>query len=161
VAFETIAARLEYPMFIVTAIAADDGERSGCLVGFTTQSSLKPARFLVCISHANHTHGVACRATTLAVHLAAAADRGLAELFGGQTDDRLDKFERCEWEPGPSGVPILARARDWFAGRVLKRFAVGDHDAFLLEPIEGEASGGNAPFLTSLQAASIEAGHPR
>jgi flavin reductase (DIM6/NTAB) family NADH-FMN oxidoreductase RutF len=158
-AFEAIVRRLEYPMFAVTAAA--DGVVAGCLVGFTTQCSLAPARFIACISHLNHTHRVASRASVLAVHLLSAAEADLAELFGGQTGDRLDKFELCEWQPGPGGAPILARCSDWFAGRVIERFPAGDHDAFVLEPVAGNADAGAARALTSLQTASILAGHPR
>jgi flavin reductase (DIM6/NTAB) family NADH-FMN oxidoreductase RutF len=156
--FEAIARRLEYPMFIVTAAA--EGEIAGCLVGFTTQCSLEPARFITCISRLNHTYRVARGAPVLAVHLLSGAERDLAELFGGATGDRLDKFERCEWQPGPGGAPILTRCNDWFAGRVLERFEAGDHDAFVLEPVAGDAGPEDTRALTSLEAASIEPGHP-
>ncbi|HEX4033667.1 MAG TPA: flavin reductase family protein [Solirubrobacteraceae bacterium] len=156
--FEAIARRLEYPMFVVTAAA--DGEIAGCLVGFTTQSGLTPARFIACISHLNHTNRVARRASVLAVHLLSSDDGDLAELFGGQTGDRIGKFERCQWQPGPGGAPILARCSDWFAGRVIERFEAGDHDAFVLEPVAGDAGDGSVRALTSLDAASIQPGHP-
>ena len=55
--FQEMVAGLDIPMFVVTA--ASGGERSGCLVGFSTQTSIDPPRFLVCISRANHTFGVA------------------------------------------------------------------------------------------------------
>jgi flavin reductase (DIM6/NTAB) family NADH-FMN oxidoreductase RutF len=157
--FEAIARRLEYPMFVVTAAGED--RRAGCLVGFTTQSSLEPLRFIVCISRANHTFGVARGASVVAVHLLSAADGDLAELFGARTGDSVDKFELCDWRSGPDGAPILTRCSDWFAGRVLERFEAGDHDAFLLEPVAGDAGGGDARAFTSLQAASIEPGHRR
>jgi flavin reductase (DIM6/NTAB) family NADH-FMN oxidoreductase RutF len=44
--FTKIMGSLDYPMLVVTAAAA--GERAGCLVGFATQASIDPARFLVC-----------------------------------------------------------------------------------------------------------------
>ncbi|HLW94602.1 MAG TPA: flavin reductase family protein [Solirubrobacteraceae bacterium] len=157
--FEAIAQRLEYPMFVVTA--AFEGERAGCLVGFTTQSSLDPLRFIACISRSNHTFAVARRASVVAVHLLSADDGDLAELFGGRSGDSIDKFELCEWQPGPGGAPILTRCSDWFAGRVLERFGAGDHDAFVLEPVAGDADSGATRALTSLQAASIRPGHPR
>jgi flavin reductase (DIM6/NTAB) family NADH-FMN oxidoreductase RutF len=42
--FDAFVAGLDYPMFVVTT--AHDGERAGCLVGFTTQVSLHPPRLL-------------------------------------------------------------------------------------------------------------------
>ena len=54
--FDSLVGDLDYPMFIVTACA--DGERAGCLIGFATQASIDPSRFLVCLSHNNRTYEV-------------------------------------------------------------------------------------------------------
>ena len=133
---QRLVASLNYPMVIVTATAGD--ERSGCLVGFSTQCSIHPARFLVCISHKNATHAVAMGAEVLALHLLAAEDVALSELFGEETGDEVDKFSRCEWDPGPQGVPLLRGSAGYIVGRVLRRDDVGDHTAFLIEPIAAE-----------------------
>ena len=47
-AFDAIVGNLEYPMFIVTTRAGE--EPLGCLVGFATQTSIDPPRFIVCLS---------------------------------------------------------------------------------------------------------------
>jgi flavin reductase (DIM6/NTAB) family NADH-FMN oxidoreductase RutF len=143
-------------MFIVTAAAG--GERSGCLVGFTAQCSIDPALFVVWLSIRNRTYRVARAADTLAVHLVPQEAGSLAELFGGSTGDEVDKFARCDWRPGPAGLPILDDCPDWFAGRVLERLPGGDHEGFLLEPFAGEAVGGTRP-LTFQRAKAIEPGH--
>ena len=121
---------IDYPMYIVTV--ADGERRAGCLVGFTTQCSIDPPRFLVCISVANHTFRVARAARVMVVHLVPEDGAGLAELFGSRTGDEVDKFARCEWAPGPEGTPVLAGCPNWFAGRILQRVPAGDHWAFLL-----------------------------
>ena len=41
------------------------------------------------------------------MHLVAADQRGLAELFGGETADEVDKLTQWPWREGPGGVPIL------------------------------------------------------
>jgi flavin reductase (DIM6/NTAB) family NADH-FMN oxidoreductase RutF len=46
--FNELMGELDYPMFIVTAAA--DSELAGCLVGFATQASIDPSRFLVCVA---------------------------------------------------------------------------------------------------------------
>ncbi|HEX6117540.1 MAG TPA: flavin reductase family protein [Solirubrobacterales bacterium] len=135
-AFEALVGELEYPMLIVTA--ASGGERAGCLVGFATQSSIDPPRYLVCVSRRNRTHRVAERAAVLAVHFVPSDREDLAELFGGETGDEIDKFERCEWREGPEGAPIVDGCRNWFAGEVLARLDLGDHTGFLLRPFGGE-----------------------
>ena len=154
--FEELVGQLDYQMFIVTACAG--GERAGCLVGFATQASIDPSRFLVGLSRRNRTFRVAQGAPALVVHFVPADADDLAELFGGETGDDIDKFARCAWRPGPGGAPILERLDHWFAGSVLEQVDLGDHVGFLLEPIEGEASGGQEPF-TFHRAKRIEPGH--
>lgn len=155
--FQGVMTGLDYPMAIVTAVGA--GERSGCLVGFSTQCSIHPPRFGVWISKKNHTYGVALQAETLVVHFPSADQRELADLFGGETGDEIDKFEHCEWEPGPDGVPLLSACRRWLAGRVVDRLDSGDHVGFVLEPFDG-ACGEPWPGQMSFQAVKrIEPGH--
>lgn len=157
-AFETIVGLLDYPMFIVTTRVGDD--RAGCLVGFTSQVSIHPARFLVGLSKRNYTYRVASRgATHLAVHLLTREHRDLARLFGGETGDRVDKFERCSWRDGPEGLPILSAAPAWFAGRVLNRFDVGDHVGHLIEPVAGCARPRLHDLVTFADVKDLEPGH--
>ncbi|MEX5636294.1 flavin reductase family protein [Parafrankia sp. FMc2] len=138
-AFHDAISAISYPMAIVTT--AVDGERSGCLIGFHTQCSINPPRYLVCISHTNHTFGLARRATHLALHLLDASDRALAELFGERTGDDFDKFAHCAWSPGPFGMPILTAPPAWFAGPVVAMTDVGDHSAFVISPTGSEYDG--------------------
>jgi flavin reductase (DIM6/NTAB) family NADH-FMN oxidoreductase RutF len=146
---------LDYPMFIVTVAAA--GERSGCLIGFATQASIDPARFVVCLSDKNRTYRVAQHAEFLGVHVVPADRDDLAKLFGSYTGDEIDKFEHCEWRDGPGGVPIVEGCPNWFAGRVLERLDAGDHQAILLEPVETGA--GPATQLSFHRAKRLEPGH--
>ena len=55
--FLDLTGELDFSMLVVTAF--DGRERAGCLVGFSTQCSIDPPRYLVCISTANHTARVA------------------------------------------------------------------------------------------------------
>jgi flavin reductase (DIM6/NTAB) family NADH-FMN oxidoreductase RutF len=154
--FNVLVGDLEYPMFIVTASAG--GEPLGCLVGFATQTSIDPPRFAVCLSHNNRTYREGHDAELLGVHCVPADAGDLAELFGGETTDEVDKFARCEWHEGPGGVPLLDGCPNRFVGRVLWRRDAGDHDAFLLEPIAAEATSGEAEF-TFHRAKRIDPGH--
>jgi flavin reductase (DIM6/NTAB) family NADH-FMN oxidoreductase RutF len=155
-AFEALVGDLDYPMLIVTASAGDD--RAGCLVGFATQSSIDPPRFVVCLSNKNRTFRIAGEAEVLVVHFVPADAGDLAELFGGETGDRLDKFAACEWRPGPGGAPVLARCENWFAGRIVERVVLGDHTGFVLEPVDAHVGEGFEEF-TFHRAKRIEAGH--
>jgi flavin reductase (DIM6/NTAB) family NADH-FMN oxidoreductase RutF len=154
-AFERLAATLDYPLYIVTAAAQN--EPAGCLVGFATQCSIHPPRFLACISKKNHTLELARRADVLAVHVIGEKDREIAEIFGGETSDEVDKFARVRWHYA-HGVPILDACERWFAGSVLGRIALGDHVGFLLEPIDTEQAA-TSEQLTFQAARDIEPGH--
>jgi flavin reductase (DIM6/NTAB) family NADH-FMN oxidoreductase RutF len=157
--FERLMGRLDVPMVIVTA-AAPDGERSGCLVGFSTQASIDPARYAVFISDKNHTHRVAAAAETVAVHFPTPADFALADLFGSETGDEVDKFAEVAWTPGPGGAPLLDDLPDRFVGRVLLRQPAGDHTLHLLEPIDAATSTSDGWRQLGFQATKpLEPGH--
>lgn len=156
-AFESLVSLLDYPMFVVTTAA--EGHLSGCLVGFTSQTSINPPRFLVGLSRKNHTFTVAQQAEHLAVHVLPRREQQVAELFGGQTGDSTDKFAECAWSPGPEGMPILDGAAAWFVGRILRRFDVGDHVGHLVEPVTGDAPEDLGELITFSDVRHIEPGH--
>lgn len=151
-------AGLDYPMFVVTAADPDSGERAGCLVGFATQCSIDPFRYVVCLSRTNHTHRVAATSRTLAVHALSADQHSLAALFGEQTGDDVDKFAECAWTPGPEGTPLLDDCPRRLVGRVLDRFDLGDHTGYLLAP--RQATGLNMPALMFSAVRDLRPGHP-
>lgn len=157
-AFEHLVGSLDPPVVIVTTVGAD-GARAGCLVGFTMQCSIHPARYLVGISVLNHTHRVAATAELLAVHLVPRAAAPLAQLFGGETGDEVDKFARCAWTAGPGEVPLLDDCPDRFVGRILDRVPqLGDHTGYVLAPVEAQGQAGD--HLTLRAVRQIAAGHP-
>jgi flavin reductase (DIM6/NTAB) family NADH-FMN oxidoreductase RutF len=155
--FHELVGELDHSMFIVTVRAGD--ELAGCLVGFATQSSIDPPRFLICLSRKNHTYQVANGSEALAVHFLPRQAEALARLFGGHSGDDVDKFAHCAWEPGPGGLPILQECGNWFLGRVLERLDLGDHVGFLLEPIAAHRDGSQTHFEFH-RAKNIAPGHP-
>ena len=155
-AFDELVGDLDSAMLIVTT--SDGEEREGCLVGFATAASVRPQRFLVCLSKNNRTFGLASQNGRMAVHVVPEDAGELAELFGGETGDEMDKFERCAWREGPEGLPVLEGCPAWFAARTLETVDAGDHVAFLLEPFAVERAGGVVPFRLS-RATAIDPGH--
>ncbi|TDB85075.1 flavin reductase [Actinomadura sp. 7K534] len=147
-------------MFVVTTVDPGTGSPAGCLVGFTTQTSIEPFRFLVCLSRQNQTYRTAEAATVLAVHVLGQDEdqRELAALFGSETGDEVDKFARCSWQPGPEGVPLLSGAQRHLVGRILERVTLGDHSGFLLEPVEVAIRTEAAP-LTFRSLPDMDPGH--
>lgn len=156
-AFHELVAGIDYPMFIVTTEA--DGEQSGCLVGFITQGSIHPARLVVMLSKNNHTYRVAQGATDLAVHFLHQGNHALSVLFGEETGDEIDKFERCSWSrvEGVS-APVLNGTRGFAAGRILGRMDAGDHVAHLVEVTAARVDGDGSQLAFSM-VKDMQPGH--
>lgn len=153
--FTKLMGMLNYPVFIVTTAVRD--RREGCVIGFATQTSVHPGRFLACLSRENRTFRLAREADALAVHLVAREQIELVELFGGETGDEIDKFERCEWSSGPQGMPILDGCPGWFVGTIGSRHDLGDHEGYLLSPVA--ACHGARELLYFQDVKDIEPGH--
>ena len=148
---------VNYPLYVVIARAGD--EVSGCLAGFVTQSSIKPAQFLICISKLNHTFGTARSSGGLALHVLGSDQRDVASHFGELTGDEVDKFAGIAWSPGMTGAPILAECAAWVEGPIMGRMDGGDHEAFLIR-VEDGGMGGHIGCFTLRDASGFEAGHP-
>jgi flavin reductase (DIM6/NTAB) family NADH-FMN oxidoreductase RutF len=156
-AFDGVSDVLDYPMFVVTT--AHDGHAAGCLVGFATQASIDPPRFLVGLSDKNHTHRIAQDASRLVVHVLDATSKDLARLFGETTGDDVDKFTRCSWRPGPDDVPVLDDAAAWFSGPVRERVRAGDHTAVLIDIDAAEVRRKPDRLLRLSEVDDLDPGH--
>jgi flavin reductase (DIM6/NTAB) family NADH-FMN oxidoreductase RutF len=161
---DAITSSADYPLYVVTACTGDDrgsggGDRGGCIVGFATQCSIEPVRFLICISKVNRTFAVAERAQSLGLHLLGSDQKEMASLFGETTGDTTDKFAHLSWSRGVTGVPILAECAAWVEGSILGHFDVGDHEAFLIEVVDG-GPGSHAGRFMLRDGPDLEAGHP-
>lgn len=137
--------RLDPDMCVVTAAA--DGDRAGCLVGFASQCSIRPVRYVVWLSKVNRTYRVARTASRLAVHLL--------------TRDRTDKFAEVRWREEVGGAVVLEDAAAWFVGTVVSHTDGGDHVGFVLEPVAwGGREDAEAPLLRLSGSTSVSPGHP-
>lgn len=149
---------LDGPMIVVTAGVGS--ERAGCLVGFHTQVSIEPPRYVVCLSVNNHTFRTATRATHLGVHFLSQDQLALAERFGTMCGARTDKFDGLELIDGPGDVPVLAECAHWFVGAILGTLPIDDHVAFSLKPITSGGTPERSGRLLGFQSVKhLEAGH--
>jgi flavin reductase (DIM6/NTAB) family NADH-FMN oxidoreductase RutF len=159
VGFDALVQALDAAMVVATA--ASGGERAGCLVGFHSQCSIEPRRYAVWLSKANHTYRVALAADHVAVHPLRQGERDLAELFGGETGDDVDKFTRCAWEEGPGGVPLLTGGAGYM---VLRRTALvdvgGDHACLVGEPVLATTAGSAGRPMRLTDVDDVRPGHP-
>lgn len=104
--FDDLMAGLDAPLAVVTTSAR--GERAGCLVGFHCQCGIDPPRYAIWLSKANHTYRVGLHSTHFAVHFLTTDDRQLAERFGGESGDEVDKFAGLHIVSGPDDIPVLS-----------------------------------------------------
>ena len=156
--FTAWVAAADSAMVAVTAANAD--ALDACLVGFHSQASIHPARYVVWLSAANRTTAIALHAAVLGVHLMTPDDLALARHLGSVTqDDDPTKLAGVRTRRDASGAVLLEDCRSWFVGRIVGRFDGGDHHGFLLEPIS--ASCDRMRRLLRLHDVSdLEAGHP-
>jgi len=153
---DDIVARTDTALVVVTT--ASHEQRAGCLVGFHTQCSIEPLRYAVWLSKANYTYRVALFATHFAVHFLGDDDQELAEHFGTQTGDDVDKFSGRDWSAGEGGVPMLAgctavvfeKATLWDDG--------GDHVCLVGTPVAVARAERATPLRISA-AEDFEPGH--
>lgn len=157
-AFDRTVAAAARPVHIVTAYGGH--RRGGCVVGFATQTSIDPVRFLACLSVQNHTYRVAQHSRRLAVHAVDIGHLNLARLFAEATGDDADKFSRCAWHPDPEGLPILEDAAAWFSGPIVQRVPLGDHVGHLLEPDSGGVTATVGALVTQTDLDTVQPGHP-
>jgi flavin reductase (DIM6/NTAB) family NADH-FMN oxidoreductase RutF len=156
-AFHELVSGTDYPMFIVTA--TDGRKRAGCLVGFVTQASMCPSRLIVMLSKANRTYQVAQDAQRLVVHFLHRDNHHLANLFGEQTGDEVDKFAICDWQEGPAGEALLPGTRGWVSGTILARHDAGDHVAHLIDVTDAHTDR-PGPQLAFQTVIDMQPGHP-
>lgn len=143
--FDVLMSMLDSPAFVMTTQA--DGQPAGALVAFASQTSVQPPSFMVSVPLDSRIHEVANRSEYVALHVLPRNQQVLAELFGRRGDGAAETFARCPWRGGPAGMPILDDAAAWFVARTYSRSPVGDHVAYLLEPVAAWAPDGPEDLL--------------
>lgn len=155
--FESLMASVDSAMIVVTTSAED--ERAGCLVGFHAQSSISAQQYSLWLSKANYTYRVGLRATHFAVHFLSKEDLAIAERFGTQSGEHVDKFEGIDIDIDDSGVPLIRQCPNRM---VLERIAVlddgGDHVCITTRVHSTQTTGTFVPMRLS-DAAHLDAGH--
>jgi flavin reductase (DIM6/NTAB) family NADH-FMN oxidoreductase RutF len=155
--FDDLVTQLDPAMAIVTTVAGD--ERGGCLIGFHTQCSIDPPRYVVWLSKANHTYRVGLHARQFAVHFLGEDDLELARLFGTTTGDEHDKFGECRWAPDPDGVPLLEQCPSRFVATKVALLDEGsDHVCLVLAPRAADVTRDLRPMRLS-QTKELDPGH--
>jgi flavin reductase (DIM6/NTAB) family NADH-FMN oxidoreductase RutF len=155
--FDVIMSSLDAPMSVVTT--SDGRKRAGCLVGFHVQSSIAPPRYTIWLSKANHTYRVGVGAIHFGIHFLTVDDHELAERFGTQSGDTVDKFRDLPVGTGPGGVPILLGCPHRLIVRKVAQLDDGsDHVCITTEPVEEHSAGRFEPLRLS-HVGDLQPGH--
>jgi flavin reductase (DIM6/NTAB) family NADH-FMN oxidoreductase RutF len=94
------------------------------------------------------------------VHVLRAHQHSLAELFGTETGDDVDKLAQVTWHDGPERTVVLDGC-DWFAGHVIAHHAdLGDHEGFVLDVIDGGLDAATHDQLGFQAVRGMTPGHP-
>ena len=151
--------RADPPLYVVTTAAA--GERAGCVVGFATQASIDPPRFLVAISKANRTwqRRPRPRATSRCI-CSGASGLMSSTCSAARPVTRSTSSNSAIGPRATAGVPLLDGAAAWFVGRVIERFDFGDHVGHLLQPVRGGTATTSPDAVTLHDADDLSPGHP-
>lgn len=130
----------------VTIITARSG--AGQPVGITVSSfnslSLAPPLVLWSLGLAASSLPVFQQCGHYAVHVLAATQKPLAELFARKGADR---FAHAEYYDSGHGVPLLQGCMAIFECRNLKHFSEGDHEVFVGRVEQCEHHGHRTPLL--------------
>lgn len=158
-AFDRFIEHTDPTLVVVTTIA--DGVRAGCLVGFHSQASIEPQQYAVWLSRANHTCRVAMHAAWFAVHYLDETQLAVAEHFGTQSGDTLDKFASVDWRPSETGVPLLTACPNRLLLRLTTVFDTvdADHVCFLAAVDDVQFRAGPSSPLRLSDAHGLTAGH--
>ncbi len=128
---------LSYGLYVVTS---KDGDRTnGQIANTAMQVCADPPRVIVCIHKENLTHEYINAGNVFGVSvLDEATPMPFIGLFGFRSGRDIDKLSGVEWEPGPTGVPMVTEnALSVFDARVIGQTDVGTHTIFVGEAVSG------------------------
>jgi len=104
--------------------AAPDGEPAGLIVNSLTSVSLEPPLVSFCPSRNSLTWSRMRRAQRFGVNVLGGQHQGFAVRAAPAGADR---FAGLDWNPGPSGVPLLADALATLECEIVAEHRAGDH----------------------------------
>ena len=151
VMFDIVAAGLRSSPAFVTASV--NGDHAGCVVRFHTQCGIDPIRYAVWLPTRGSTYALSRHATHIAVHVLDDSGEPVEGLLTTAGDVPAAVFDRCDWRPGPGGVPLLASCASYLVLEVVSsRVDHGGYACLIGELVHVHARG------VSVQRAPIDLG---
>ncbi|GLS42797.1 flavin reductase [Methylobacterium brachythecii] len=110
------------------------GGRAGFTASAVCSVSDTPPTLLVCLNRSSSAFAAFSGNTSLCVNTLTAAQRTVADAFGGRTP-MAERFAAARWTAGSTGAPVLAGALVSFDCRIVSRTSVATHDVLFCEVI--------------------------
>lgn len=117
----------------VTVVTTLEGERPwGITVNALSSVSLEPPLVMVALDRRRKISPIVRAVGRYAVNILGEAEQALSDCFAGAavTPDR-DAFCGAAWQPGPTGLPILAGAIANLECTVVEIQPAGDHELYI------------------------------
>lgn len=128
---------------IVTTLAPD-GTPVGLTVNSFNSVSLTPPLVLWSLAHRAVSFGLFMQASHYAINVLTVEQREMAERFATRGANR---WAGVVWQPGRSGMPVLAGAAAVFECASRSRYPEGDHTILVGEVVRCTHQASNAPLL--------------
>lgn len=130
----------------VTIVTSRTGETiHGMTVSAFSSVSLDPPLVLICADKNSNTLGVIAAGGVFAVHILAAGQEELSNLFASKKDEE-HRFDEIAWRPGKTGAPLIPGALVIVECSVTARHDAGDHVIFVGR-VEATEIGESDPLL--------------
>lgn len=130
--------KLSYGIYL---ISSKDGENmSGYIANTAFQVTAEPPQIAISCHKDNTSAGIIESSGIFALSiLEKESDAGLIGLFGYQSGNEDEKFDRVNYSLGKNGAPIiLTHSIAYFECKVVNKFDVGTHYLFIGEVTDGE-----------------------
>ncbi len=130
--------KMSYGIYLITS--GNEKHPSGYIANTAFQVTAEPPKLAISCHKENTSATVIENSGVFAVSvLEKDCDAGLIGLFGYQSGNEAEKFERVNYKSGKNGAPvILTHSVAYFECMVVDKFDVGSHYLFIGEVTEGE-----------------------
>lgn len=116
----------------IASVRDEHGTAHGLTVNSFTSVALVPPLILICVGHETSVIQYFRKAGHFGISMLSEEQQDLSERFARKGKDR---FEKVDWAPGVTGVPLVSNVIGAMECAARERFTVGDHDIFIGEVV--------------------------
>ncbi|HEX5480265.1 MAG TPA: flavin reductase family protein [Dehalococcoidia bacterium] len=138
---------ITYGLYVVTT--AHEGELGAATINWLTQASFAPPLVVAALRADANTLAGARASKAFAVNVLGTGQKDMAYAFFKPTNVEGNKLSGYEFEPAPSGSPLLLEAPAWFDCRVHEIIERGDHHIVVGEVTDAGVRKEMAPLTLS------------